>query len=77
MGNFVLTMLGFFPGIIHAMAVVRQYQDEQHHRDQIKYLRRGNDLLLAQAETLQVNTATTLAANGGQVPRHLLKRKPR
>ena len=57
--NFILTLLGWIPGMIHAFMVVNNDKAEKRNQEQIQAIREQTAALKQQENTTEVTTEDT------------------
>ena len=57
--NFILTLLGWIPGMIHAFMVVNNDKAEKRNQEQIQAIREQTAALKQQESTTEVTTENT------------------
>jgi uncharacterized membrane protein YqaE (UPF0057 family) len=68
----------WFPAVIHALLVVRQYHTQNMHSEHMDQLRKERELIVENIRATQLRTMYEMARDGNlksDVPRHLRKRK--
>lgn len=67
--------MGWFPGIIHALLVIRSHEGAGEHRDHMRMLKDQKELMMAQIEMQQLQHMQRMSTDGAAIPSHLVKRK--